>query len=97
MADYPRFFLMPDSCHVESNSDGTNVIRLGDPSDHIDHEVELVIRLGEDLRPASMCIGCDTTNRTRQSLAIRCIGHLDGVGSKAEEVDALRKWRNSSE
>ena len=49
VADYPRFFLMPDSCHVESNSDGTNVIRLGDPSDHIDHEVELVIRLGDDL------------------------------------------------
>lgn len=69
VADYPRFFLMPDSCHVECNSDGSNVIRLGDSSDHIDHEVELVIRLGDDLRPASMCIGCDTTNRTRQSLA----------------------------
>ena len=35
----------------------------------IDYEVELVIRLGDDLRPVSMCIGCDTTNRTRQSLA----------------------------
>jgi len=69
VADYPRFFLMPGSSHVESNSDGSNIIRLGDPSDHIDHEVELVIRLGDDLRPASMCIGCDTTNRTRQGLA----------------------------
>ena len=69
VADYPRFFLMPDSCHVECNPDGSNIIRLGHPSDHIDYEVELVIRLGDDLRPASMCIGCDTTNRTRQSLA----------------------------
>ena len=69
VADYPRFFLMPESCHVESDSDGMNVVRLGHPTDHIDHEVELVIRLGEGLKPDLMCIGCDTTNRTRQGLA----------------------------
>ena len=37
--------------------------------DHIDHEAELVVRLGGDLRPEAMCIGCDTTNRTRQTIA----------------------------
>ncbi|HIN04235.1 MAG: hypothetical protein CXX73_04970, partial [Methanobacteriota archaeon] len=39
------------------------------PDEHIDHEVELVVRLGADLKPEAMCVGCDTTNRTRQTLA----------------------------
>ena len=29
----------------------------------------MVIRLGEDLQPAQMCVGVDTTNRTRQTHA----------------------------
>tara|TARA_B100000900_G_scaffold416138_1_gene449414 strand:+ start:11062 stop:11664 length:603 start_codon:yes stop_codon:yes gene_type:complete len=67
--DYPRFFIMPDTSHVLSDSDGNNVIKLMNKDDHVDHEVELVIKLGKDLLPESMCVGCDTTNRTHQSLA----------------------------
>ena len=69
ITDYPRFFLMPHSCNVEAEPDGSNIIRLADPNDHVDHEVEMVVRLGEDLKPEAMCIGCDTTNRTRQGKA----------------------------
>ena len=69
ITDYPRFFLMPHSCNVEAEPDGSNIIRLADSNDHVDHEVEMVVRLGEDLKPEAMCIGCDTTNRTRQGKA----------------------------
>jgi len=69
VTDYPRFFLMPPSALVEANQEGNNVIALSSAEDHIDHEVELVIRLGDDLMPAEMCVGNDTTNRTRQTLA----------------------------
>ena len=69
ITDYPRFFLMPHSCNVEAEPDGSNIINLADPNDHVDHEVEMVVRLGEDLKPEAMCIGCDTTNRTRQGKA----------------------------
>tara|TARA_Y100001970_G_scaffold287137_1_gene411054 strand:+ start:19383 stop:19982 length:600 start_codon:yes stop_codon:yes gene_type:complete len=68
VTDYPRFFLMPQTAHVESDKDGNNVIALS-ANEHIDHEVEMVIRLGENLEPVEMCVGCDTTNRTRQTLA----------------------------
>jgi 2-keto-4-pentenoate hydratase/2-oxohepta-3-ene-1,7-dioic acid hydratase in catechol pathway len=67
--DYPRFFIMPESSHVFSDNIGNNVIRLMNDDDHIDHEVELVIKLGQNLLPESMCVGCDTTNRTHQGLA----------------------------
>ena len=67
--DYPRFFIMPESSHVFSDNIGNNVIKLMNDNDHIDHEVELVIKLGQDLLPESMCVGCDTTNRTHQGLA----------------------------
>ena len=33
------------------------------------HRLSLVIKLGDDLAPAEMCVGNDTTNRTRQTLA----------------------------
>ena len=69
ITDYPRFFIMPNSSHICSDDDGNNVIRLMDENEHIDHEVELVIKLGDDLLPKSMCVGCDSTNRTRQGLA----------------------------
>ena len=69
ITDYPRFFIMPESSHVFSDVNGKNVIKLMNDNDHIDHEVELVIRLGENLLPESMCVGCDTTNRTHQGLA----------------------------
>ena len=69
ITDYPRFFIMPESSHVFSDVNGKNVIKLMNDKDYIDHEVELVIRLGENLLPESMCVGCDTTNRTHQGLA----------------------------
>ncbi len=69
VTDYPRFFIMPHSSHSYSDDAGNNQIKLMDENEHIDHEVELVIKLGDDLLPESMCIGCDSTNRTRQGLA----------------------------
>ncbi len=69
VTDYPRFFLQPPSAIVESDGDGNAPLALGDPNDYVEHEVELVIRLGESLTPESLCVGCDTTNRTRQGLA----------------------------
>ena len=59
---------MPPTSHVESDTEGRNVISLL-VDEHIDHEVEMVVRLGDDLEPVEMCVGCDTTNRTRQTLA----------------------------
>ena len=67
--DYPRFFIMPESSHVFSDNIGNNVIKLMNDNDHIDHEVELVIKLGQNLLPESMCVGCDTTNLTHHGLA----------------------------
>ena len=69
VTDYPRFFLMPPSAMVEATEAGENVVTLLKPDEHIDHEVEMVFRLGEDLTPAQMCVGVDTTNRTRQTMA----------------------------
>ena len=69
ITDYPRFFLMPPTALVEADEHGNNVVALSSAEDHIDHEVELVIKLGDDLAPAEMCVGNDTTNRTRQTLA----------------------------
>ena len=69
VTDYPRFFLMPPSAMVEADEEGRNIVTLLDPSDHIDHEVEMVFRIGEGLTPVQMCVGIDTTNRTRQTLA----------------------------
>ena len=69
VTDYPRFFLMPPSAMVEATEDGENVVTLLEPDEHIDHEVEMVFRLGENLTPAQMCVGVDTTNRTRQTMA----------------------------
>ena len=68
VTDYPRFFLMPSTSHVESDNFGNNNISLL-VDEHIDYEVEMVVRLGDNLEPVEMCIGCDTTNRTRQTLA----------------------------
>ena len=69
VTDYPRFFLMPPSAMVEATEAGENVVTLLKSDEHIDHEVEMVFRLGEDLTPAQMCVGIDTTNRTRQTMA----------------------------
>ena len=69
VTDYPRFFLMPPSAMVEATEAGENVVTLLEPDEHIDHEVEMVFKLGEDLTPVQMCVGIDTTNRTRQTMA----------------------------
>ena len=69
VTDYPRFFLMPPSAMVEATEAGENVVTLLEPDEHIDHEVEMVFKLGEDLTPVKMCVGIDTTNRTRQTMA----------------------------
>ena len=69
VTDYPRFFLMPPSAMVEATEAGENVVTLLEPDEHIDHEVEMVFKLGEDLSPVQMCVGIDTTNRTRQTMA----------------------------
>ena len=71
VTEYPRFFLMPPSAMVEATEAGENVVTLLRPDEHVDHEVEMVFRLGEDLTPAQMCVGIDTTNRTRQTMAKR--------------------------
>ena len=69
VTDYPRFILMPPSAMVEATEAGENVVTLLEPDEHIDHEVEMVFKLGEDLTPVQMCVGIDTTNRTRQTMA----------------------------
>ena len=69
VTDYPRFFLMPPSAMVEATEAGENVVTPLEPDEHIDHEVEMVFKLGEDLTPVQMCVGIDTTNRTRQTMA----------------------------
>jgi len=91
VTDYPRFFLMPRSAMVESNDNGENIVTLLAPDEHIDHEVELVIQLGDDLRPEKMCVGIDSTNRTRQSLAKeKGWPWLEGKGFKGSGV--LGTW-----
>jgi len=91
ITDYPRFFLMPRSAMVESNDNGENIVTLLAPDEHIDHEVELVIQLGDDLRPEKMCVGIDSTNRTRQSLAKeKGWPWLEGKGFKGSGV--LGTW-----
>jgi len=91
VTDYPRFFLMPPSAMKEASDDGRNVVTLLEPDEHIDHEVELVIRLGEDLEPVRMCVGIDTTNRTRQTMAKKKgWPWLEGKGFKGSGV--LGTW-----
>ena len=91
VTDYPRFFLMPPSAIIEANSTGNNKVRLLAPDEHIDFEVEMVIRLGDDLLPEKMCVGIDTTNRTRQTLAKKeGWPWLEGKGFKGSGV--LGTW-----
>jgi fumarylpyruvate hydrolase len=83
----PCFFLKPPSAIVEADEQGNAPLALGAPEEQIDHEVELVVRLGEDLRPEAVCVGCDTTNRTRQVLAKK-MGRpwLEGKGFRGSGV-----------
>ena len=96
VTDYPRFFLMPPSAMVEATEVGENVVTLLRPDEHIDHEVEMVFRLGEDLIPAQMCVGIDTTNRTRQTMAKReGWPWLEGKGFRGSGV--LGTWTDWDE
>ncbi|GIT42017.1 MAG: hypothetical protein Ct9H300mP10_10270 [Methanobacteriota archaeon] len=86
ITDYPRFFLMPPTALVEADEHGNNVVALSSDEDHIDHEVELVIRLGEDLEPVEMCVGNDTTTGLVRPSPRRRGGHgLRGRVSLARE------------
>ena len=96
VTDYPRFFLMPPSAMVEATEAGENVVTLLRPDEHIDHEVEMVFRMGEDLTPAQMCVGIDTTNRTRQTMAKReGWPWLEGKGFRGSGV--LGTWTDWDE
>ena len=96
VTDYPRFFLMPPSAMVEATEAGENVVTLLRPDEHIDHEVEMVFRLGEDLIPTQMCVGIDTTNRTRQTMAKReGWPWLEGKGFRGSGV--LGTWTDWDE
>ena len=96
VTEYPRFFLMPPSAMVEATEAGENVVTLLRPNEHIDHEVEMVFRLGEDLTPAQMCVGIDTTNRTRQTMAKReGWPWLEGKGFRGSGV--LGTWTDWDE
>ena len=96
VTDYPRFFLMPPSAMVEATEAGENVVTLLRPDEHIDYEVEMVFRLGEDLIPAQMCVGIDTTNRTRQTMAKReGWPWLEGKGFRGSGV--LGTWTDWDE
>ncbi len=65
----PQFFLMPESALAFADSEGNVEVALG-RNDHLtEHEVEMVIRIGENLEPIEMAIGCDTTDRTVQRAA----------------------------
>ena len=65
----PRFFLKPASSLLDAS--GGAVIRLPDPDDLVQHEAEMVVRLGATLEPEAVCAGIDVTNRTRQTRAKR--------------------------
>ncbi len=65
----PRFFLKPASSLLDA-SDGA-IIRLPDQDDLVQHELEMVVRLGTTLEPEAVCAGIDVTNRTRQMRAKR--------------------------
>ncbi len=65
----PKFFFMPPVAVVEADENGKVVMALGNPEHQIEHEVELVVQLGTDLKPISMAVGCDTTDRTAQAVA----------------------------
>ena len=96
VTDYPRFFLMPPSAMVEATEAGENVVTLLEPDEHIAHEVEMVFKLGEDLSPVQMCVGIDTTNRTRQTMAKKAgWPWLEGKGFRGSGV--LGTWTDWDE
>jgi len=87
----PLFFLKPMSAIVQADAEGQADFGLPDPHDEIHHEIEMVLRLGDDLRPESVCIGNDITNRTRQSEA-KAKGWPWTEGKSFRESAILGTW-----
>ncbi|GIT11410.1 MAG: hypothetical protein CM1200mP32_09030 [Methanobacteriota archaeon] len=71
ITDYPRFFLMPPTALVEADEHGEQRGRAELlPRTTSTTRWSWSFPLGEDLEnPGEMCVGNDTTNRTRQTLA----------------------------
>ncbi|MBS72351.1 MAG: acylpyruvase [Thermoplasmata archaeon] len=67
----PNFFFMPPTAVVEADKQGNVAMSLGNSENQIEHEVELVVKLGKHNKPVLMAIGCDTTDRTIQAEAKR--------------------------
>ncbi len=65
----PKFFFMPPIAIVEADEGGSVDIALGNSANQIEHEVELVVKIGENFEPVMMAVGCDTTDRTVQAIA----------------------------
>ena len=66
VTDYPRFFLMPDTSHSESDDEGNNVIYLPHQDEHVDHEVELVIKLANRIKDLIFNIYGDPLSKSYQ-------------------------------
>lgn len=64
-----EFFFMPSTAIVEADENGNVAIALGNVKNQIEHEVELVVKIGENFAPELMAVGCDTTDRTAQAEA----------------------------
>lgn len=65
----PQFFLMPESALALSSPSGEISVALAPDGGRTDHEVEMVVRIGANLEPFEMAVGCDSTDRTVQSAA----------------------------
>ena len=61
----PIFFVKPNNCIVRSGP-----IHVSSHPGSVHHEVECVIRLGNDLQPEAIAVGLDLTDRATQSQAI---------------------------
>ena len=66
----PLFFLMPPASLLPFE-DGVGEINHPDLKSIIHHEVEIVLRIGENGKPDAVCVGLDLTNRTEQATAKR--------------------------
>lgn len=58
----PIFFVKPNNCIVRSGP-----IHVSSHPGSVHHEVECVIRLGNDLQPEAIAVGLDLTDRATQS------------------------------
>lgn len=66
----PLIFLKASSCLVENQSE----IKLPNQDDEIHHEVEMALKLDENLQISHYAVGIDLTNRTKQQ-ELKSKGH----------------------